>query len=158
LAADGACSKTKREAAAMTRIVQDLVARAVGAVGLAAIALIHVLDTVSKFDETPYVGWLYVGLIVGCLAAASLLVRGSARAGWSLGAGLALTAIAGYVTSRTVGLPNATQDIGNWSEPLGLAALFVEGCVLALCTWRLAGGGASQAHLARLEPVASDAA
>jgi hypothetical protein len=47
-------------------------------------------------------------------------------------AGLAGSAVIGYVLSRTTGLPNATGDIGNWTEPLGLASLFVEGAVVAV--------------------------
>jgi hypothetical protein len=39
---------------------------------------------------------------------------------------------AGYVINRTVGLPQATDDIGNWTEPLGLASLLVEGFVIAI--------------------------
>jgi hypothetical protein len=37
-----------------------------------------------------------------------------------------------YVLDRTVGLPNASGDIGNWVEPLGLASLVVEGFVVAI--------------------------
>jgi len=37
----------------------------------------------------------------------------------------------GFILSRTTGLPNASDDIGNWTEPLGLASLFVEGAVIA---------------------------
>jgi hypothetical protein len=48
--------------------------------------------------------------------------------GWRRGRG---SAIAGYVVSRTTGLPNATGDVGNWGEPLGVASLFVEGTVVA---------------------------
>jgi hypothetical protein len=33
------------------------------------------------------------------------------------------------VINRTVGMPNATEDVGNWLEPLGLASLFVEALV-----------------------------
>ena len=40
--------------------------------------------------------------------------------------------MAGYIVNRTVGLPGATGDIGNWTEPLGLASLVVEGLV-AIC-------------------------
>lgn len=40
--------------------------------------------------------------------------------------------MAAFVVSRTVGLPGGADDIGNWSEPLGLASLFVEGCLVAL--------------------------
>jgi hypothetical protein len=34
------------------------------------------------------------------------------------------------VLSRTTGLPDATGDIGNWKEPIGLANAFVEGAIL----------------------------
>ena len=51
---------------------------------------------------------------------------------WQAAAGLSASVILGYVLSRTTGLPQATDDIGNWSEPLGIASLFVEGAVIAL--------------------------
>jgi hypothetical protein len=41
------------------------------------------------------------------------------------------------VLTRTVGLPQAHDDIGNWSEPLGLAALFVESAVIAVAGYAL---------------------
>jgi hypothetical protein len=41
-----------------------------------------------------------------------------------------------FVLSRTTGLPGATRDIGNWAEPLGLAALMAEALVAAL-SWRV---------------------
>ena len=50
------------------------------------------------------------------------------------------SAALGYVLSRTTGLPNATGDIGNWTEPLGLASLFVEGSVIALVLGTLTAG------------------
>ena len=43
--------------------------------------------------------------------------------------------------SRTTGLPNAMDDIGNWTEPLGLASLFVEGGVVAIAGTAFAMGG-----------------
>ena len=44
----------------------------------------------------------------------------------------------GYVLSRSTGLPGDTGDIGNWTEPLGLASLYVEACVFALGRYGLA--------------------
>ena len=41
-------------------------------------------------------------------------------------------AIVAFVLSRTVGLPQGADDIGNWTEPLGMASLFVEGSLVAL--------------------------
>jgi hypothetical protein len=66
------------------------------------------------------------------------------RRSWLLAGGLAAATFAAYAVSRTVGLPAATDDIGNWAESLGLAALFVEGAVVALSAdmlLRLRSGG-----------------
>jgi hypothetical protein len=115
--------------------VRDGVARGVAVVALAGVALIHLLDAPGTFADAPYRGWLYVLLIVGCLATAGALVRGSDRRAWLAAAALSLGAMLAFVVSRTVGLPAGADDIGNWTEPLGLASLFVEGLLVAL------GGG-----------------
>lgn len=117
---------------AMNRAVRDGVTRAVGAVGLVGIGLIHLLDASSKFHETPYMGWMYVGLIAGALVTAFALIRGRSVTAWLAAGGLAASAMLGFTLTRTVGLPQAHGDIGNWSEPLGMASLFVEAAVLAL--------------------------
>jgi hypothetical protein len=112
------------------RLIREIGARAVVATGLAGIALIHLLDAIGKYDETRYIFWMYVALIVGSLATAGAVLFTRTRAAWLAAAGLAASAAAGYVLSRTTGLPSATGDIGNWTEPLGLASLFVEGVVM----------------------------
>jgi hypothetical protein len=112
--------------------VRDGVARAVAAVGLAGIGLIHLLDVQGPLEETPYLGWMYIGLIAASLGLAGLLVYTSDRRAWAGTAALASAVIVGYSLSRTTGLPGATDDIGNWTESLGLASLFVEGSLVAL--------------------------
>jgi hypothetical protein len=119
-------------------LAREIVTRSVVAVGLAGIALIHLLDSVGKFQETPYMGWMYIGLMVSCLAAAATLLHSHAREAWLAALVLPASAIAGFVLTRTVGLPQAHEDVGNWSEPLGLAALFVEGVVIAVSGYALA--------------------
>jgi hypothetical protein len=108
------------------------VARPIAIVGLAGIALIHLLDAHDTFVSTPYKGWLYLGLIAGSLGAAALLARRDDPRGWAAAGILSVGALVAFVYSRTVGLPQSADDIGNWWEPLGLASLFVEGCVAAL--------------------------
>ena len=116
---------------------RDATARSVGIVGLLGIGLIHLLDSIGKFSETRYIFWMYIGLIVGSIAVAGLLLHRGGRLAWGVAGVLALSAICGYVLSRTTGLPSAKGDIGNWTEPLGLASLFVEGCLVALSLYEV---------------------
>ena len=112
--------------------VREGVTRSLAVVGLAGVALIHLLDAHDTFAGSSYMGWLYIGLIVGSLAAAGALVRRNDRRAWIAATLLPLGAFVGFVYSRTVGLPQGADDIGNWWEPLGLASLFVEGSLVAL--------------------------
>jgi hypothetical protein len=113
-------------------VVTDAIARAVAIMGLGAIALIHLLDAPSKFDETPYMGWMYLGLIASCIALGVGLVRSSDLRVWAATAALPVAILIGFTLTRTTGLPQANGDIGNWTESLGLASLFVEGSLVAL--------------------------
>ena len=66
------------------------------------------------------------------LLGAVLLLRAHSRLGWAATMALSSSPFIGYVLSRTTGLPGAMGDIGNWTEPLGLASLYVEACVCVL--------------------------
>jgi hypothetical protein len=134
----------------------QIVARGAAVVGLTGVALIHLLDAPSKFSETPYMGWMYIGLMLGCLAAAGALVYANAREAWIAALALAASALIGFTLTRTVGLPQAHGDIGNWTEPLGLASLFVEGVLIAISAFALAALRPVPAR-AVLRPVARTA-
>jgi hypothetical protein len=121
--------------------IRDGVTRAAGVVGLTGIGLIHLLDLPSKLDETPYIGWMYIALIVSAILCAFELMRTGSDRAWTASALLALGAMIGYTLTRTVGLPDATGDIGNWLEPLGLASLFVEGVLVCLGVYVLGARG-----------------
>jgi hypothetical protein len=112
-------------------LVREISTRAAVAIGLAGIGLIHLLDSIGKYSETRYMFWMYMALIVGSLAVGAAVLFTRSRQTFLAAAALAASAIAGYVLSRTTGLPHATDDVGNWTEPLGLASLFVEGAVVA---------------------------
>jgi hypothetical protein len=119
--------------------IRDGITRGVAVVGLAGVALIHLIDAPGKFTETPYIGWMYVGLIASCLAVAALLIRHGDRLAWTAALVLPALVLFGFVLSRTTGLPSAHGDVGNWGEPLGIASLFVEGALIALAGGVLAG-------------------
>jgi hypothetical protein len=118
--------------AAIDGAVRDGAVRATAAVGIGAIAVIHAVDSVGKWTETRYMFWLYMALIAACVMTAAAVLLHRSRAALLAAAGLAASVMAAYVIDRTVGLPNATGDIGNWLEPLGLASLVVEGFVVAI--------------------------
>lgn len=131
--------------------VRDGVARALAVMGLAGFALIHLLDLPDTMSATPYLGWMYVGLVVSALGLAGALVRTSDTRVWLAAAGLVTTVIIGYILSRTTGLPQSTDDIGNWTQPLGLAMLFVGGSLLAICGGVLVDRRAGQ-RVATVQP------
>ncbi len=111
---------------------EHVLRRGIAAIGLVGIALVHVLDLPGKLEETPYLGVAYIGLIGAALVLAEMLVRRDDRRTWAASAALSAAVLVGYAVNRTVGMPGAMDDIGNWLEPLGLASLFVEGVVLAV--------------------------
>ena len=132
--ADWVAERPDRHAvrAAITDAVRDATVRATTVVGLGAIAVIHAIDGVGKWTETRYLFWMYMAVIAGCFVVGAAVLFHRSRATLLAAAGLAASVFAGYVINRTVGLPAATGDIGNWVEPLGLASLVVEGLVVVV--------------------------
>lgn len=122
---------------AIHHTIRHTTMRGIGFIGLLGIALIHLLDVLSKFHETPYLGAMYVALMVASIIVAFAILHFGSRLPWMAGAGLAASTLLGFILSRTTGLPSATGDIGNWSEPLGLASMFVEAAVIILCGYAL---------------------
>jgi DMSO reductase anchor subunit len=116
--------------------VTNLVTRVLGVISLVAIIVIHALDLPGKLSEVPYLGYAYMALMVGSALAAILIIQNDKR-GWWLGSMLALGSIIAYVLNRTVGLPLAMEDIGNWGESLGVYSLVAEAAFLAVSGWAL---------------------
>jgi Na+/proline symporter len=112
--------------------VRDAIARAVAVVGLAGFALIHLLDLPDTMSGSQLLGWAYIAAIVGAVAAAGALIRTSDTRVWLAAAGLVTSVIVAYVLSRTTGIPQDSDDIGNWGQSLGIAMLFDGGALLAL--------------------------
>jgi hypothetical protein len=98
--------------------------------GLAGIGLIHLLDSVDTYRETRWLFWAYVLLMAATVVVGGALLHRPGPFWTSAAAIVALAPMIGYVLSRTTGLPGADDDIGNWTEPLGLASLWVEGAVV----------------------------
>ncbi|MET3768610.1 hypothetical protein ABIB15_001292 [Marisediminicola sp. UYEF4] len=97
---------------------------------LAVTAAIHVLDLPSKVQEVPYLAVAYVLLIVASFVIMERIFRHGILIDYLAAIGLGLAILLAFVVNRTVGMPGATDDIGNWLEPLGLLSLVVEGFVV----------------------------
>ncbi|KGJ72794.1 hypothetical protein GY21_13095 [Cryobacterium roopkundense] len=99
-------------------------------ISLASIAAIHVLDLPGKLAETPYLGVGYIMIIIASLVLMERLFVVGSRRDFIAAAALSGAVIVGFVINRTVGMPGAMDDIGNWLEPLGLLSILVEGFVV----------------------------
>jgi hypothetical protein len=134
---------TRITAAPAVSTSADTILRGLGAVLLIGIAQIHFLDVFDKFKENVAQGWMFAALIAGCLVATLSLVHRSGALVWLFVALCGLAPLAGYIVSRWVGLAGATDDIGNWSEPLGLASISTEVSLILVSGYALLLGRGS---------------
>lgn len=101
-------------------------------IGLAGVIAVHVMDLPGKISEVPYLGVMYIGVIVLAGVLMQRIMKRPSHRDYLAVAGLAGAVFIGFVINRTVGMPGATDDIGNWLEPLGLLSLVVEGWLVAV--------------------------
>lgn len=105
------------------------------------VAVIHLQDQEwLKFAKDPlYVKWGYISIEVGCVLVAAALVLRPRGMTFLMAFLCGVGPLTGYVLSRGPGLPNYTDDRGNWGEPLGVVSLVVEGLLAVLTLGYLAG-------------------
>jgi MFS family permease len=116
----------------------DVIARAVGAVALATLAMIHLLDLPGTLGPLPLIGVGYLGIIAAAIVVGGMMIARSHRLVWAAAGLLAAGAMAGYVLTRTVGgFLGDHSDVGNWRCPFGLAALGVETVLILLAAWQV---------------------
>jgi hypothetical protein len=119
----------------------DIIVRAVGALALAALAVIHVVDLPATLGPTPLVGAGYFAIIAAAVVTGGVMINRSHWLAWAATAGVATLAMGGYVLTRAVpgGFLGDHADVGNWRCPLGLTALSVETILIllaALAAWQ----------------------
>jgi hypothetical protein len=89
--------------------------RATGIVMLIGIAVVHVVQLVPTFQQTPLLGGAFVMLIMAAVAVGAHLVRGAASSVrlWLPVAGLGLAVVGGYAFTRMFSTPLDNQDVGS---------------------------------------------
>lgn len=89
--------------------------RAIAVVCLGGIAVTHLTDLPEKIDEAPYMAVLFCGLIVSSAALGILLAAGrSVALVWPLAGAVGALPLMGYVLSRSVGLPQLEDHVGEY--------------------------------------------
>ncbi len=134
-AAPGSSATTQRGSSAPSYLLALL-----GAALAIIVVIIHVVDQ-GGFPGTKDPEYLQVAywiLEVAGIVCAGLLLARRSRPGWIVALGVAVGPLVGYILTRGPGLPDATDDIGNWGEPLGVLSLIVEGLLLLLALGVLA--------------------
>jgi hypothetical protein len=91
----------------------------------------HIPVTDAHLQEAPYIGALFIVLECAAALLSVWLMWRDDRTAYGLVALTGLLAIAGYVLSRAVALPQIGDDVGNWGEPLGVVAIVAEAVMVA---------------------------
>jgi hypothetical protein len=86
----------------------------------------------EHLEEAPYVGWLFIALSVVCIVLAVAILFIDTPGIWLISGAVCLAAVVAFLASRTIGLPEIGDDVGNWTEPLGFPALVSEVLMVAL--------------------------
>lgn len=102
------------------------------ALGLLAVAVVHLIDGSGSLGDQFYIGALEMALAAACVPLALLLITRPVRLFWHASGALCSAALLVYVASRTTGLPGSTDDIGNWFQTLGVLNVVFETAVIAL--------------------------
>jgi hypothetical protein len=121
--------------------------RAVGALALAALAVIHVVDLPGTLGPDRLVGIGYLGIVAAAVLIGGVLIARPHWLAWAATAAVAVSAMIGYVLTRALpgGFLGDHGDVGNWHCPLGIAALSVESVIILLVL--LVALGAWQARI-----------
>src|SRR6202034_4671546 len=146
---------------ARTVTAPDAAVRLAGALLALAVSAVHVADQggVTALNSPAWMGWGFRLIEVGGVLTALFLLLSPlappalAWAGWAAGALLGAGPFAGYLLSRSVGVPGDPGDVGNWGNWVGTVSLFIEAALLVLSAAMLLADRARPAPVAPV-PVA----
>ncbi|MFF3313510.1 hypothetical protein [Streptomyces sp. NPDC002952] len=98
----------------------------------------HIPITPEHLEEAPYIGILFIALTVVCFALALMLLRHDTPLVWTAVVAVTVAAVLTYLVSRMTALPQIADDVGNWTDPLGLVSIASEFLAATLAAAALA--------------------
>jgi hypothetical protein len=119
----------------LSRLSRPAVGRSLApaaAIALIGVAVVHLLDGPGSLTDVPYIGALELALAAACAPLALLLLMRPTRSLWVSALTLNVAAMSAFLLSRTVGLPGSFDDIGNWTQTLGVLNLLSEAALISL--------------------------
>jgi hypothetical protein len=125
---------------AISHAITSAILRASGIVLLMSLAVIHIVQLVPTFQQTPLLGVGYLFVIAGAVVVGARLVAGHPSSAQLWLATLGVAVFLGYAFTRLLSTPLDHQDVGNWACMLGMASLFVEGLMVAVGAYAVSHG------------------
>ena len=123
---------------------------------LLAAAAAHLPVIPEHLEEAPYMGALFITLSLACVILAATLISFDSTMVYSIAAITCVLAIVGYLATRVVAFPMLSDDVGNWTEPLGVLSISVEfvALIAALAaTWGTGHPDQCAAFAPRISPT-----
>ncbi len=127
-----------------------------GIIGLLLVAaLAHIPVVPDHLKEAPYMGVLFILFSIAAFAVATMLAARPSRLWYAVAVVLCVAAVGAYVATRLIAFPELADDVGAWTEPLGLVSISAESLAAVLGVAALRQPGAAT-HTARSRRTASD--
>jgi hypothetical protein len=109
----------------------DLRRRWVVVAALLVAAAAHLPVIGEHLMEAPYMGVLFIVLTAACFLLAAVLISVDSAAAYALAVLTCTLAVLGYAATRTFAFPQLSDDVGNWTEPLGVVSIAAESIAAA---------------------------
>jgi len=101
-------------------------------IGLLAASAAHLPVIPEHLREAPYMGAAFIAFSLAALMVAVLIALRPGMAGYRSAGMLCAAAVLVYSLTRLVAFPQLADDVGNWSETLGLVSIASEGFVVVI--------------------------
>ena len=96
----------------------------IGIILILVVGAIHLYLVKDEYVDAAYLGAMFFGAFLSSIFAAIGIYRGNILWGWGLGVLIAVGSLAGYILSRTVGLP--ISGIEPWGPVIGYLSIILE--------------------------------